>query len=148
MHPSRTRWARSAVPVLGAVLAFGLTAGCALIETVPEGESAEKSTLPSDPNKTRSKKNAAEFRTWVSTHGTDEQKEAATRVQRIIGEWDADTGNAYVSTDINGGPTPVEDGMAAAAAVASAFDDWKDAKQGSVSVYDVFGNALVVNHKF
>ncbi|WP_156724689.1 hypothetical protein [Streptomyces apocyni] len=141
---------RVSVPVLGAVvLAIGLTAGCALIETVPEGESADRSTLPSDPDKSRSKKQAADFRTWVSTHGTDEQKEAATRVQRVIGEWDAKTGNAYVSTDINGGPTPVEDGMAAAAAVASAFDDWKDPEQGgSVSVYDVFGNALVVNHKF
>lgn len=144
----RTWLTRSAALTLGACLAIGLTSGCEWTDTTAQGTPAVKENLPADADKAQSKKHAHDFRTWVDAHGTQEQKEAASRVQRIIGEWDDKTGNAYISTDINGGTKPVKDSMATARALVAAFDSWKDSKQGYVSVYDVFGNALVTNHTF
>ncbi|MBB5934203.1 hypothetical protein [Streptomyces zagrosensis] len=137
-----------AKPALATLLAIGLATGCSWVETTPESNSDFQERLPADPDKARSKKNALDFRAWVSAHGTPPQREAATHVQRIIGEWDAQTGRAYISTDINGGIKPVEDSMAAAMALAAAFDHWKTSKQSSVSVYDVMGNALIANYEF
>nr|WP_223189574.1 hypothetical protein [Streptomyces sp. TRM68416] len=107
---------------------------------------AEK--LPADPDQGKSEENAREFRSWVDAHGTAQQKDAVGRVQRIIGEWDEKTGNAYISTDINGGKTQVKDPQAAATAIVEAFGDWKDSEQGYASLYDVFGNAMITNYKF
>ncbi|WEV27725.1 hypothetical protein OYE22_22975 [Streptomyces sp. 71268] len=135
-------------PVLGTLLVIGLTTGCEWTETTPESSSRIQEVLPADPDKARSKKNGADFRAWVDDNGTALQREAATRVLDILGEWDANTGNAYISTDINGGLTPVEDSMASATALAEAFDKWKDSKRGFVSVYDVAGNALIANYEF
>ncbi|QEU97550.1 hypothetical protein CP970_25000 [Streptomyces kanamyceticus] len=139
---------RSAAVALGACVAIGLTGGCEWTDTTAQGTATEQETLPPDTDKARSKEQADDFRAWVDAHGTKEQKKAASRVRRVIGEWDDKTGNAYVSTDINGGTTPVKDPMATARALAAAFDDWKDSKEGYVSVYDVFGNALVTNETF
>ncbi|MGW4494097.1 hypothetical protein [Streptomyces sp. NPDC004376] len=36
----------------------------------------------------------------------------------------------------------------AADAIAEAFASWKDSTAGFVSVYDVYGNAVVTNHRF
>ncbi|MFJ2111104.1 MULTISPECIES: hypothetical protein [unclassified Streptomyces] len=137
----------AAVFALGVALIAGTTA-CS-VESTPEPEKmgvVEK--LPADTDETQSKKNAQEFRSWVDEHGTAQQKEAVGRVQRVIGEWDEQTGNAYISTDINGGKTEVKDPQTAAASVVKAFADWKDSKQGYASVYDVFGNAMITNYKF
>ncbi|WP_043264123.1 hypothetical protein [Streptomyces sp. CT34] len=145
MHTWSTR---SAVLALGACLAIGLTSGCEWTDTTAQGTPAEQSSLPPDGDQARSKKNADDFRAWVNSHGTAQQKEAVSHVARIIGDWDDKTGNAYVSTDINGGTKPVQDGMATARSVAAAFDNWQDSQRGYVSVYDVFGNSLIVNHTF
>ncbi|MGW2226892.1 hypothetical protein [Streptomyces formicae] len=144
----RTRSNRSAALVLGACLAVGLTSGCEWTDTTAQGTPSEQEKLPTDADEKQSKKHADDFRAWVDAHGTQEQKKAASRVRRVIGEWDDKTGNAYISTDINGGTKPVKDPMATARALATAFDDWKDAKEGYVSVYDVYGNALVMNEAF
>jgi hypothetical protein len=135
------------VLALGAVLA-GTVVGCSTKEAAKPDAVGVVDKLPDDTDKAQSKKNAAEFRSWVKTHGTAEQKAAAPRVDRILGEWNDETGNAYIATDINGGKTPVADPQAAATAIAQAFASWKDSKQGYESVYDVFGNALLTNQKF
>ncbi|GLW49765.1 hypothetical protein Stsp02_54260 [Streptomyces sp. NBRC 14336] len=131
---------------LGAVLLFG-TAACT--DSAPEADAVgvvEK--LPEDTDSAQSEKNAAEFRAWAEKNGNAEEKDAVGRVQRILGEWDSKTGNAYVSTDINGGKSEVKDPQGAANTIAEAFAEWKDSDQGYVSVYDVFGNAMITNHKF
>jgi hypothetical protein len=137
----------AAVLTLGAVLIAG-TAACSTDSAAKPDKIGVVEKLPADPNEAKSKKNAQEFRSWVTAHGTAQEKEAVGRVQRIIGEWNEKTGNVYLSTDIEGGKTQVEDPQAAAAAIVKAFGDWKDSDQGYASVYDVFGNAMITNHKF
>ena len=132
---------------LCAVLFAGATA-CSTETTAQPDKMGTVETLPPDPDKARSKKQAVEFRAWVKEHGTEEQQAAVVRVQRIIGEWDEHTGTAYISTDINGGRTPVRDPQPAAAAIVKAFDGWKDSDQGHAAVFDVFGNVLVGHQKF
>ncbi|MEV5463865.1 hypothetical protein [Streptomyces sp. NPDC002788] len=137
----------AAVLALGAVLITG-TAACSTESSAKADEIGVVEKLPTDPDKAKSKENAQQFRSWVNALGTAQEKDAVGRVQRIIGEWNEKTGNAYISTDINGGKTQVEDPQAAAAAIVEAFADWKDSNQGYASVYDVFGNAMITNHKF
>ncbi|WP_330457983.1 hypothetical protein OIB37_14400 [Streptomyces sp. NBC_00820] len=137
----------AAVLALGAVLAAGTTA-CSVKDTAKPDKIGVVEKLPVDTDKAQSKKNAREFRSWVEKNGTAQQKAAAARVDRIIGEWNEQTGNAYISTDINGGKTQVTDPQAAAGAIVKAFASWKDSKQGYASVYDVFGNAMVTNYQF
>lgn len=137
----------AAVLTLGAVLMAG-TAACSTDSAAEPDKIGVVEKLPADTDEAQSKKNAQEFRSWIDEHGTAQQKDAAGRVQRIIGEWNEKTGNAYISTDINGGKTQVEDPQAAATAIVKAFAGWKDSDQGYASVYDVFGNAMVTNYKF
>ncbi|MFJ6927312.1 hypothetical protein ACIQUP_08475 [Streptomyces nigra] len=99
-------------------------------------------------SRTQSRKNAEELRDWVRRHGDARQKEAVGRVRRIIRAGDGESGDAYVSTDINGGTTPVRDPLATAGAVAEAFAAWKGAEQGRVAVYDVFGNPMITARAF
>lgn len=132
---------------LAVVLAAG-TAGCSA-ETVAEpDEVGVAEELPQDTNGAQSKKVAKEFRAWAEESGTARQKDAVGRVQRILGEWDESTGSAYISTDINGGRTPVSNPQATASTIVEAFADWRDSDQGFASVYDVFGNAMITNRKF
>ncbi|WP_063741767.1 hypothetical protein [Streptomyces zinciresistens] len=133
--------------LISAVLIVG-AAGCSTDSAAKPDKIGVAEKLPADTNEAQSRKNAREFRAWINENGTAVQKGAVGRVQRIIGEWNAKTGNAYVSTDINGGKTPVKDPQAAADAVVKAFAEWKDSDQGFVSVYDVFGNAMIANYKF
>ncbi|MFI9343280.1 hypothetical protein ACIG0D_18720 [Streptomyces sp. NPDC052773] len=137
----------AAALALGAVLLAG-TAACSTEKAAEPDKIGVVEKLPEDTNEAQSKKNAQEFRSWVAEHGTAQQKQAAGRVDRILGEWNEHTGNAYISTDINGGKTPVKDPRAAAAAIADAFAEWKDSEQGYASVYDVFGNAVLTNQRF
>ncbi|MER5490091.1 hypothetical protein [Streptomyces sp. NPDC002490] len=104
--------------------------------------------LPEDVDEIRSKKNADAFRSWADRNGTASQKAAANRVGRILGEWDANTGNAYISTDIDGQKTLEADLRAMANDLVEAFDDWSDSELGYVSVYDRNGDALKTNHRF
>ncbi|WP_432198834.1 hypothetical protein [Streptomyces sp. bgisy027] len=137
----------AAVLALGAVLVAG-TAACSTDSTAKPDGMGVVEKLPADTDEAQSKRNAQEFRSWINEHGSTQQKDAAGRVQRIIGEWNEKTGNAYISTDINGGKTQVEDPQAAATEIAKAFGEWKDSDQGFASVYDVFGNAMITNYKF
>ncbi|MEV4340122.1 hypothetical protein [Streptomyces sp. NPDC049590] len=137
----------TAVLALSAVLIAGASA-CSTESSAKPDKIGVVEKLPSDPDEAKSKENAQEFRSWVNAHGTDQEKGAVGRVQRIIGEWSEKSGNAYISTDINGGKTQVEDPQAAATAVVKAFAEWKDSDQGYASVYDVFGNAMITNYKF
>lgn len=125
----------------------GATA-CTAEDTGRSDENTVMETLPEDTDTARSKKNAQEFRDWVADHGNAREKSAVRRVVRVLGEWDERTGNAYISTDINGGKTEVRDPQAAAKAIVEAFADWKDSEEGHASVYDVFGNAVITNHEF
>ncbi|WP_370259806.1 hypothetical protein [Streptomyces sp. V4I8] len=124
------------------------TAACSAEDTAKPDKIGVVESLPPDTDKAQSKKNAQEFRSWVEQHGTTQEKDAVLRVDRIIGEWNEHTGNAYISTDINGGKTQVKDPQAAAEVIAKAFGGWKDSEQGYASVYDVFGNAVITNYKF
>ncbi|WP_225994433.1 hypothetical protein [Streptomyces sp. SS1-1] len=143
----RTPRTAAALLVLGAVLLSGTTA-CTSGDAAPPGEA--QGVLPDDPDQARSRHNAQELRAWVARHGDARQREAIGRVQRIIRV--GEKGDAYVSTDINGGRTPVRDPLRdpleAADAVAEAFAAWKDADRGRVSVYDVFGNAMIADREF
>ncbi|MDI9832212.1 hypothetical protein [Streptomyces sp. KAU_LT] len=139
----RTPRTAAALLVLGAVLLSGTTA-CTSGDAAPRGEA--QGVLPDDPDQVRSRHNAQELRAWVARHGDARQREAVGRVQRIIRA--GEKGDAYVSTDINGGRTPVRDPLEAADAVAEAFAAWKDADRGRVSVYDVFGNAMIADREF
>ncbi|MFJ6543596.1 hypothetical protein ACIQMP_23515 [Streptomyces sp. NPDC091385] len=149
VRPARPRSRALAALALTAFLVGGGT-GCSALEDTarPDGTTRAAERLPADQDRTRSKANAREFRTWTAAHGTDAQKSAAARVDRIVGTWDAHAGNAYVATDIGGGRTPVADPQGAADAIAEAFASWKDSTAGFVSVYDVYGNAVVTNHRF
>ncbi|GAA2639596.1 hypothetical protein [Streptomyces vastus] len=137
----------AAVLALCAALFGGATA-CTAEDTAKADKVGVAETLPTDTDKKQSKKQAEDFRSWVKEHGTTQQKAAVLRVDRIIGEWNEHTGNAYISTDINGGKTEVKDPQAAVDAIVKAFSGWKDSDQGYVSVYDVFGNAMVTNQQF
>ncbi|MFJ8538852.1 hypothetical protein [Streptomyces sp. NPDC093591] len=137
----------TAVLTLGAALIAG-TAACRAEDTAKPDQVGVVEQLPTDTDKTQSKKKAQEFRSWVEKHGSAQQKDAAGRVSRIIGEWNEQTGDAYISTDINGGKTQVENPQSAATAIVEAFADWKDSDEGYASVYDVFGNAMITNYRF
>ncbi|WP_240926254.1 hypothetical protein [Streptomyces sp. JB150] len=139
--------ARCALALSAAVLLAG-TAACSTEQTATPDKIGVVEKLPEDTNEAQWKKNAREFRSWVAKHGDERQKRAAGRVDRILGEWNEHNGNAYISTDINGGKTPVKDPRAAAAAIADAFAAWKDSEQGYASVYDVYGNAVLTNQRF
>ncbi|MGV9339704.1 hypothetical protein [Streptomyces sp. NPDC003688] len=149
VRPARLRSRAVAALALAAFLAGGGT-GCSVLEDTarPDGTTRAAAELPADRDRARSTENARAFRAWTETHGTEAQKAAAARVDRVIGTWDAHAGNAYVSTDIGGGRTPVADPQGAADAIAEAFSSWKDSAAGFVSVYDVYGHAVVTNHRF
>ncbi|MFI8297146.1 hypothetical protein ACIGCZ_14500 [Streptomyces nigra] len=133
----------AALLMLGAALLAGAGACTAEDDARPAGE-----RMPADPDQAQSRKNAEELRDWVRRHGDARQKEAVGRVRRIIRAGDGESGDAYVSTDINGGTTPVRDPLATAGAVAEAFAAWKGAEQGRVAVYDVFGNPMITARAF
>ncbi|MFE2811244.1 hypothetical protein ACFXGG_12405 [Streptomyces nigra] len=133
----------AALLVLGVALLAGGTACTAEDDARPAGE-----RMPADPDQAKSRKTAEELRDWVRRHGDARQKEAVGRVRRIIRAGDGESGDAHVSTDINGGPTPVRDPLATAGAVAEAFAAWKGAEQGRVAVYDVFGNPMITARAF
>ncbi|MFE1444422.1 hypothetical protein [Streptomyces sp. NPDC058739] len=135
---------KTATALLGIAVAAGLLTGCTSSDDHRNAASSSSvaTKLPDDPDRTKSRKQAEEFRSWVRKHGTGAQQNAVTRVQKIIGEWDAETATAFISTDINGGPTPVADPMATADAIAEAFTTYTRSQKSRVSVYDVFGNLL------
>ncbi|MEV3872431.1 hypothetical protein [Streptomyces sp. NPDC049906] len=148
-----TRHSRSASVALTALLVAGLTLGCepsaGESDATPEPQvtGLAEPKLPEDVDEARSTRAAKEFRSWVAAEGTARQQEAAARVDRVLGDWEGESAEAYLSTDLGGGDGSVRDPMGAAKALVAAFDGWKDAPngmEGTVSVHDVNGTALVV----
>jgi hypothetical protein len=133
-------------PLLGIAATAALLTGCSLhgdsVGPDPTGVATE---LPEDTNQAKSSQQAQEFRSWVDKHGTASQQKAAARVQKIIGEWDAKSGTAFISTDINGGPTQVKDPMSTAEAIVKTFTAYIQSQEIRVSLYDVFGQVLTGN---
>ncbi|MFD4759602.1 hypothetical protein ACFWOJ_12100 [Streptomyces sp. NPDC058439] len=121
-----------------------LLAGCNLHDDsagpVPPANIATK--LPEGANQAKSSKQAREFRSRVNKNGTESQQKAAARIQKITGDWDIASGNSSISTDMNGGPTPVEDPMSTAETIVETFSAVYS-QQIRVVVYDVFDEELI-----
>ena len=90
---------------------------------------------------------AEQFKSFVAKNGTPKEKEAVAHVLKIQG---ADQQNdildaADVYTDFTGGL--MGEGAGPSKLIASAFADWKDSKNGLVTVYDAEGE-LITNGEF
>ncbi|MGW0821562.1 hypothetical protein [Streptomyces sp. NPDC002845] len=73
--------------LLGTAITAGLITGCSFQKTVAEPDSVGIATkLPEDTDNAKSVKQAGKFKSWLDRHGSEGQKDAAERVQRIIGE--------------------------------------------------------------
>ncbi|MGA5294180.1 hypothetical protein [Streptomyces koyangensis] len=85
---------------------------------------------------------AEQFKAFVEENGTPKEKEAASHVTKIQG---ADKQNnlldtADIYTDYTGGV--MGEGLGPAKLLTSAFADWKQSKNGLVTVYDADGELL------
>ncbi|MDX5565795.1 hypothetical protein PYK79_24160 [Streptomyces sp. ID05-04B] len=133
-------------PLLCIAAAAVLLTGCSLQDdSVEPGPTGVATKLPQDTNRAESSKRAHDFRSWVDKHGNGSQQEAAARVQRIIGDWDENSGAAFISTDINGGPTQVKDPASTAETIVKTFTAYIKPQKTRVRVYDVFGQVLTGN---
>ncbi|MEU0123102.1 hypothetical protein ABZ114_15660 [Streptomyces albidoflavus] len=85
---------------------------------------------------------AEQFKAFVEENGTPKEKEAASHVTKVQG---ADKQNnvldtADIHTDYTGGV--MGEGLGPAKLLTSAFADWKQSKNGLVTVYDADGELL------
>ncbi|MCX5082219.1 hypothetical protein [Streptomyces sp. NBC_00401] len=85
---------------------------------------------------------AEQFKAFVAKNGTPKEKAAVTHVLKVQG---ADQQNdildsADVYTDFTGGL--MGEGSGPSKLIASAFADWKDSKNGLVTVYDADGEVI------
>ncbi|MER7203828.1 hypothetical protein CG723_36725 [Streptomyces sp. CB01635] len=90
---------------------------------------------------------AEQFKAFVAKNGTPKEKAAVAHVLKVQG---ADQQNdildsADVYTDFTGGLTG--EGSGPSKLIASAFADWKDSKNGLVTVYDADGE-IITNGNF
>ncbi|MFB7997745.1 hypothetical protein ACFC4G_33585 [Streptomyces sp. NPDC056002] len=90
---------------------------------------------------------AEQFKAFVAKNGTPKEKAAVAHVLKIQG---ADQQNdildsADVYTDFTGGL--MGEGSGPSKLIASAFADWKDSKNGLVTVYDADGE-IITNGNF
>ncbi|MFF1760672.1 hypothetical protein [Streptomyces sp. NPDC058266] len=90
---------------------------------------------------------AEQFKAFVAKNGTPKEKDAVAHVVKIQG---ADQQNdildsADVYTDFTGGL--MGEGSGPSKLIASAFADWKDSKNGLVTVYDADGE-IITNGNF
>ncbi|MGW6401904.1 hypothetical protein [Streptomyces sp. NPDC055134] len=90
---------------------------------------------------------AEQFKAFVAKNGTPKEKDAVAHVLKVQG---ADQQNdildsADVYTDFTGGLTG--EGSGPSKLIASAFADWKDSKNGLVTVYDADGE-IITNGNF
>lgn len=89
---------------------------------------------------------AEQFKAFVAKNGTPKEKDAVAHVLKVQG---ADQQNdildsADVYTDFTGGLMGEGSGLKL---IASAFADWKDSKNGLVTVYDADGE-IITNGNF
>ncbi|MGW6141710.1 hypothetical protein [Streptomyces sp. NPDC055140] len=114
------------------------------------GDKAGKAadTKSDSGDKATSKASQAEqFKAFVTKNGTPKEKEAVAHVLKVQG---ADRQNdildsADVYTDFTGGL--MGEGSGPSKLIASAFADWKDSKNGLVTVYDADGE-IITNGNF
>ncbi|MFF1353919.1 hypothetical protein [Streptomyces sp. NPDC058297] len=112
------------------------------------GGSAGSGEKSSAGDKGASKASQAEqFKAFVAKNGTPKEKDAVAHVLKIQG---ADQQNdildsADVYTDLTGGL--MGEGSGPSKLIASAFADWKDSKNGLVTVYDADGE-IITNGNF
>ncbi|MFG2524010.1 hypothetical protein [Streptomyces sp. NPDC048527] len=112
------------------------------------GGSAGSGEKSSAGDKGASKASQAEqFKAFVAKNGTPKEKDAVAHVLKIQG---ADQQNdildsADVYTDFTGGL--MGEGSGPSKLIASAFADWKDSKNGLVTVYDADGE-IITNGNF
>jgi len=133
-------------PLLCIAATAALLTGCSLQDdSAGPGPTGVATKIPQDTNRAKSSKQAQDFRSWVDKHGNGSQQEAAARVQRIIGDLDEKSGAAFISTDINGGPTQVKNPASTAETIVKTFTAYIKPQQTRVSVYDVFGHVLTGN---
>ncbi|MFE0574086.1 hypothetical protein ACFW21_18160 [Streptomyces albogriseolus] len=85
---------------------------------------------------------AEQFKAFVEENGTAQEKEAVSHVTKVQGADEQndilDTADVY--TDFTGGI--MGEGTGPAKLIASAFADWKQSKNGLVTVYDADGELL------
>ncbi|RVU18603.1 hypothetical protein EOT10_31790 [Streptomyces antnestii] len=90
---------------------------------------------------------AQQFKAFVAKNGTPKEKDAVSHITKIQGadEQNDILDSADVYTDFTGGL--MGKGAGPAKLIASAFADWKDSKNGLVSVYDADGE-IITNGNF
>ncbi|NUV27876.1 MULTISPECIES: hypothetical protein [Streptomyces] len=103
------------------------------------GDKADKA----EPAEEKPKASQAEqFKAFVEENGTPKEKEAASHVTKVQGAEKQnnvlDTADIY--TDYTGGV--MGEGLGPAKLLTSAFADWKQSKNGLVTVYDADGELL------
>lgn len=113
----------------------------------PEGDTkpAEDKTAPKAKHKAKpaAPKTAADkFKAFVAKNGTATEKAAATHITKVQGadEQNDIMDSVDIYTDYSGGimGPHAADGKL----IASAFADWKDSKNGLVTIYDAKGELL------
>ncbi|MEU6110971.1 hypothetical protein ABZ853_21515 [Streptomyces albidoflavus] len=102
------------------------------------GDKAEAEPAQEKPKASQ----AEQFKAFVEENGTPKEKEAASHVTKVQG---ADKQNnlldtADIYTDYTGGL--MGEGLGPAKLLASSFADWKQSKNGLVTVYDADGELL------
>lgn len=90
---------------------------------------------------------AERFKDFVRKNGTPKEKDAVAHVTKVQGaeEQNDILDSVDVYTDFSGGMTGK--GQAPSKLIASAFADWKDSKNGLVTVYDAEGE-IITNGNF
>ncbi|MFB7714463.1 hypothetical protein [Streptomyces sp. NPDC056105] len=107
------------------------------------GGKADDAAKSDSGDKGKAKASQAEqFKAFVAKNGTPKEKAAVTHVLKVQG---ADQQNdildsADVYTDFTGGL--MGEGSGPSKLIASAFADWKDSKNGLVTVYDADGEVI------
>ncbi|OWA14643.1 hypothetical protein B9W68_10865 [Streptomyces sp. CS227] len=103
------------------------------------GDKADKSEQAEEKPKASQ---AEQFKAFVEENGTPKEKEAASHVTKVQGAEKQnnvlDTADIY--TDYTGGV--MGEGLGPAKLLTSAFADWKQSKNGLVTVYDADGELL------
>lgn len=110
-------------------------------ETKADAKPAEKKAKPK-PKPATPKTPADQLKDFINKHGTPAEKTAATHITKVQGAGDQnnilDTADIY--TDYTGGMMGPH--AADGKLIASAFADWKNSKNGLVTIYDAKGEIL------
>lgn len=165
-QPKKSWFARHKVLTgIGGVFAFFIVIGIATSGGDDSGKNTASDTVAADPEKAADAKpadkpaapakdeklkpapkkdlsQADEFKAFIDANGTAAEKAAAKHIVKVQG---ADSNNdildaADVYTDYTGGMMGPNQGDGKL--LASAFADWKDSKNGLVTVYDADGELL------